>query len=311
MTTDTLRLGDVGADVITLQARLRRAGFSVSADGHFGAQTEAAVREFQRERGLVVDGLAGARTCAALLGLTDPRHLTEADIEAAAASLGCDAAAVHAVIEVEAPRSGFLPDGRVVILFERHIMYRLLQAAGVDPAPYVKASPDIVNPHPGGYLGGAAEYGRLARAKAINADCALESASWGRLQIMGEHWHSLGYASVQAFVADMQTGEAAQLRAGVRFIAADPDMHQALVAHDWAAFAERYNGPAYHDHGYDLHLAVAYRRHAATDIPREPTAVAAQAAMASDAATTGTDAGPRRRGKRKATATTSESEATA
>ncbi|MCK6186840.1 N-acetylmuramidase family protein [Pseudomonas sp. EYE_354] len=31
----------------------------------------------------------------------------------------------------------------------------------------------------------------------------------------------------------------------IRFIEKDPILHKALMAKKWAAFAERYNGPAY------------------------------------------------------------------
>lgn len=274
MNVPTLRRGDTGADVTTLQQRLNRAGGAVAIDGHFGPTTETAVRAFQSDRSMIADGIVGARTQAALLGQdVSAKALTEADVERAAQALGCDAAAIHAILEVEAPRGGFLPDGRVTILFERHIMARQLQAAGIDPAPFIASHPGIVNTTPGGYIGGAAEYQRLARAKAINADCALESASWGRMQVMGFHWQALGYASVQAFVDDMASGEAAQLRVGVKLIEADEAMHTALVAHDWPAFAKTYNGPAYADYGYDLRLAAAYRRYPAAvpaPVPVEP-----------------------------------------
>jgi peptidoglycan hydrolase-like protein with peptidoglycan-binding domain len=36
-------------------------------DGDFGPKTDAMVREFQRRKGLVVDGIAGALTWGALL----------------------------------------------------------------------------------------------------------------------------------------------------------------------------------------------------------------------------------------------------
>ncbi|HEY6332794.1 MAG TPA: N-acetylmuramidase domain-containing protein, partial [Blastocatellia bacterium] len=49
-----------------------------------------------------------------------PVQLTEADFEDAAHALGCDVEAVHAVADVETQGSGFLPDGRAVILFESH-----------------------------------------------------------------------------------------------------------------------------------------------------------------------------------------------
>lgn len=56
------RRGDTGESVRTLQLLLRRAGISVTADGSFGAATEAAVRTFQTDRGAGVDGIAGRQT---------------------------------------------------------------------------------------------------------------------------------------------------------------------------------------------------------------------------------------------------------
>lgn len=57
----TLERGDRGARVAKLQGLL-----GITADGVFGAQTEAAVRGFQRRNGLVVDGVVGPQTWAAL-----------------------------------------------------------------------------------------------------------------------------------------------------------------------------------------------------------------------------------------------------
>jgi peptidoglycan hydrolase-like protein with peptidoglycan-binding domain len=67
--TPTLRNGSRGATVIDLQRRLATAGFSPGvADGIFGSHTDAAVRSFQRARGLSVDGIVGPQTWGALLG---------------------------------------------------------------------------------------------------------------------------------------------------------------------------------------------------------------------------------------------------
>ena len=63
----TLRFGHHGDDVRSLQRALIRAGLlSSKDDGHFGRETEAAVREFQRSHGLPGDGIVGRRTAAAL-----------------------------------------------------------------------------------------------------------------------------------------------------------------------------------------------------------------------------------------------------
>jgi peptidoglycan hydrolase-like protein with peptidoglycan-binding domain len=69
--TPTLRLGSRGSAVIDLQTRLATAGFSAgTADGIFGSRTDAAVRSFQRARGLGVDGVVGPQTWNELLGTT-------------------------------------------------------------------------------------------------------------------------------------------------------------------------------------------------------------------------------------------------
>lgn len=53
----------VGDDVSALQERLTHMGFDVGrSDGIFGARTEAALREFQRNRGLAPDGRCGPLT---------------------------------------------------------------------------------------------------------------------------------------------------------------------------------------------------------------------------------------------------------
>lgn len=63
----TLREGSKGASVVTLQNKLKAAGFNPgAADGAFGPKTEAAVKAFQRARGLTADGVVGPKTWAAL-----------------------------------------------------------------------------------------------------------------------------------------------------------------------------------------------------------------------------------------------------
>jgi len=63
-----LRRGDRGNMVYILQAALYSHGFYLDADSSFGPITDRTVRDFQRSRGLVVDGIAGPATFTALLG---------------------------------------------------------------------------------------------------------------------------------------------------------------------------------------------------------------------------------------------------
>jgi len=63
--------GSKGPEVTELQKKLVQLGYSVgSVDGKFGSKTEAAIRRFQKERGLRVDGLAGTQTIKELKRLT-------------------------------------------------------------------------------------------------------------------------------------------------------------------------------------------------------------------------------------------------
>lgn len=65
----TLRKGNIGPAVEACQQALIRLGYDVGpegADGDFGRNTEKAVRDFQRDHGLTVDGIIGPKTREAL-----------------------------------------------------------------------------------------------------------------------------------------------------------------------------------------------------------------------------------------------------
>ena len=64
-----MRKGDKGQAVTEMQTLLMKLGYdlgSYGVDGDFGKDTEAAVRRFQRDHGLTVDGICGPATQAAL-----------------------------------------------------------------------------------------------------------------------------------------------------------------------------------------------------------------------------------------------------
>lgn len=64
--TKNLKKGSRGNDVRWLQYVLTQKGYSLVCDGIFGAKTDEAVRAFQAEHGLVVDGIVGKLTRAEL-----------------------------------------------------------------------------------------------------------------------------------------------------------------------------------------------------------------------------------------------------
>lgn len=66
-----LSKGSNGPEVTELQKRLAQLGYPVgSLDGKFGAKTQSAVRQFQKDQGLKIDGLAGTATISELKRLT-------------------------------------------------------------------------------------------------------------------------------------------------------------------------------------------------------------------------------------------------
>ncbi len=181
--------------------------------------------------------------------------LTEDDYTNAAERLGCEVAAIKAVAEVESgPYGAFLPDGKPVILFERHLFSRLTKKN------YDASAPDISNPKPGGYGQVSKQHDRLAKAAALDQDAAQQSCSWGRFQVLGRNWKSLAYSSLKDFVDSMYRDEAAHLDSFVRFVETN-NLARHLKTKNWAGFAKGYNGPSYQQYKYDTKLAAAYNKY--------------------------------------------------
>ena len=177
--------------------------------------------------------------------------LTEQDFIDAAATLGCSVAVIKAVCKVEAPRGGFLPSGEPTILFERH------QFSKRTGRKFDMSHPHISNIKPGGYKGGQAEHDRLAEAAALDRHAAMESASWGKFQIMGFNHAPAGFGNLQSFINAMYQSEGRHLEAFVSFI-----QHEGLAVflrdRRWADFARRYNGANYAINSYDTKMAAAF-----------------------------------------------------
>jgi hypothetical protein len=175
-------------------------------------------------------------TMATLPFVCNSTPLAPADLIATLSQLGVDAASVWALLEVESGKSGYLPDRRPQILFERAVFHTRTQGA------FDGSNPGISAPTWGGYSGGAAEYSRLAEAHALSPDDALQSASWGVAQVMGFYFSSSGYDSVADYVQDACDSEKAQLSAFQSFLQ-HTGIAASLQAHDWTSVARKYNGP--------------------------------------------------------------------
>ena len=190
-----------------------------------------------------------------------PQETTEA-IARVAREFSLEAAALAAIVEIETGGRAFVAvNGRTEppIRFEGHYFDRRLSpdkrararalglsspAAGVVPNPASQA----------------ARWQLLVRAAAIDAGAAFESTSWGLGQVMGAHWAWLGYAGVDALVAEARSGAAGQARLMARYIA-KAGLAEALTRRDWPAVARGYNGPGYRANRYDTRLAQAFARH--------------------------------------------------
>jgi hypothetical protein len=182
--------------------------------------------------------------------------LTEDGLHNACAKLKTKAAELWAVIftETDPPYGGFFVDARPQILFERHIFQRLTGKRFDATNPEV--SGDAGRPYG---AGGGHQYERLAKAVKLDPTAALQSASWGIGQTLGENYAEAGFASPYDLVAAMFQSEDRQI------LAAASEMVQtgcakALAAHDWKSFARIYNGPNYAQNSYDLKLGSWYAK---------------------------------------------------
>lgn len=184
-----------------------------------------------------------------------------AEIGKVARTLGIEAAALAAVAEVESGGHPFaVIEGRrePLIRFEGHYFDRRLAGGKRETARLA----GLASPTPGAVPNSpsqAARWKLLARAEAIDRQAARESVSWGVGQIMGAHWRWLGYADVDALVAEARAGVEGQMRLMAKFIEKS-GLAPALTARDWNAFARGYNGPSYRRQSYHLKLSMAYRR---------------------------------------------------
>lgn len=180
-------------------------------------------------------------------------RLTHAGIARVANRIGCEEAAIRAVIAVESNGGGFLADARPRILFEAHIFSR--ETGGAFDRTHPKLSSKSWNRDL--YVGGVGEYYRLYQAAQLHGEAAVKACSWGLMQIMGFNWQACGEKSLTGFLLAMHNNEDAHLALFSEFVSSQ-GIAGDLRRRDWAAFARKYNGPGYAANAYDKKLAAAY-----------------------------------------------------
>lgn len=191
----------------------------------------------------------------ASLTAADRAPLTRADYEASAQRLGVEWEALAAAVAVESgPLGSFAEDGRLIILFERHMFSRRTNSR------YDASHPSISNRAPGGYPRTQAErWAQLELAYSLDPVAALSSASYGRFQVLGQNYTNLGFENPHDYIVKLARSERDQLEAFEGFLRAYGLVDE-LQRRDWAGFARLYNGPNYAQNQLDARMAEMYAR---------------------------------------------------
>lgn len=170
-------------------------------------------------------------------------NINDNDYEIAAKELGIEKEVLMAIAKQESKGSSFQAVKQATILFERHKMYSLLIKKGNTKASVDALSikhPSIVNKNSGGY-NDMTSYDKLKTAKSIDYDCAVQSCSWGKFQVMGFHYANL-YSSPRELEKAMNMCELQQFKYFVLYLKKTNGMVDALKNKNWEGIATLYNG---------------------------------------------------------------------
>ena len=203
-------------------------------------------------------------------------HLVPEQIVEVAQKNRIEPALLQALIDVESSGSGFLPDGQVKILYERHILWRRLQIPGrnIDPRPLTRAYPNLCGrfwkpkQYPYGPSSSQWDKVNFVTAWAQKYDpgrwesykkATYESCSWGLFQVMGFHYEAAGFDTVYDFKHANEESEQRQLEIALRWMDHN-GLVELLRKKDWTAFVRRYNGSGQVE-AYRSKLIAAYQRY--------------------------------------------------
>jgi len=176
--------------------------------------------------------------------------------------LGVEVAALKAVVEVEALGEGFDPiTGDLIIRWEGHKFRKFLSGEELKRAEKEGLAHRYSDRHK--YPQPRSMHKRhllLRQAMKINETAALMSISMGIGQVMGFHYKTLGFSSVQEMFSVNSEDIDGQMRTMVAYIDSFR-LKDELANLDWAGFARGYNGSNYKVNRYDEKLENAYRKH--------------------------------------------------
>lgn len=191
----------------------------------------------------------------------DAARLTLDQLRASAERLGCEMAAIQAVVKVESFGAGFARDGRPIILYEPHVFSRMTQHRFDATHPHLSYRSWRKGNYPRTQ---EARWAQIKEAYALDPEAALGGASWGLFQILGENHAVCGFPTPSAFVADISQNEERQLMAFEAFVRSKGLVDE-LKNKDWDGFARVYNGPGQVP-TYGRLLREAYAQFSATPV---------------------------------------------
>ena len=212
-------VGSVGWDVSALEFRLLRYGLKRrQLDGRFTGATAAALKRFQRARGLTPDGLAGAATYRALsaAGGGTPARPRATHLVLAGESF-FSIAQRYRISPLLLARENGLTLASVIVPGQKLVLPR--EAVAVASEPAVAASPDVIR---GALDHWSAVYGvdpRLARAVAwmesgFQQDVVSDVGAIGVMQLLPGTW---AWLDTLIGVKTPRTYDG-NIRAGVRYL---------------------------------------------------------------------------------------------
>ena len=259
---NTLRLGSKRSSDLDFLIKLMEIDFN---NNEFDSELDTKVKKYQKENGLLSDGVVGYKTWKSLILNYRKKHKSSPDIqewdyEMFGKLLGVNPACLKAVQKVETGgKGGFERNGKPQILFEGHVFWRELTKIGIDPVKIQSGNENILYKTwtKSKYVGGPGEWIRFEKAKNINESAAIKSASWGMFQIMGNNYVLCGCTNIKEFYNLMCKDKFSQFLLGMEFLK-QSKLIPYLVKQDWAGFAKGYNGPNYAKNSYDKRLRDAF-----------------------------------------------------
>ncbi len=180
-----------------------------------------------------------------MLGKGAAIAIDDRDLAMVAENMDVHPADLEAIANVESRGFGWFDDGRMKILFEKHIFYKYCpQALRKKAVNSGVGRSKWISPAKGGYkdqTGAESRYVLLEKAIKIDEDTAFMAISMGKFQIMGFNYRVCGFESAQYMFDAFVQSEVHQLSAFAKFLVAN-GIDDAIRAGDFETVEKRYNG---------------------------------------------------------------------